>query len=379
MKNMIVLQLCSYYTSSKVHKNLFIHLDKEIIQQIYVPIRNKGKIGLNNNQFKFGTIKFDKIWSWYHRILYSSKVAKAAKNIQKTLTNQPPNIIHAHTWFSDGGTAYLLNQKYNIPYVIAIRDTDLNLFYKKLPFKKKFGQKILLNSSQIIFISPAYKNELISLLPARLAQNVNEKSIIIPNGINEFWFKHLHLNSSIPEKQRFQLLFVGEITDRKNIERIIKSFIILKSKNNSFALNLVGFKNLRAYETMIKRKYGNIDGLCFIDKVINKNELLHYYRESDLFVMPSRTDTFGLVYLEALSQGLPIIYSKGQGVDGYFDQEKVGLKVKYDSTEEIIDAIENIYYNYENYIWSDTAFLDKFKWENISKTYKKLYSKNTSN
>ena len=46
--------------------------------------------------------------------------------------------------------------------------------------------------------------------------------------------------------------------------------------------------------------------------------------------MPSRYETFGLVYGEAMSQGLPIIYSKGQGVDGYFKEGTVGYGVVSD-------------------------------------------------
>lgn len=52
-----------------------------------------------------------------------------------------------------------------------------------------------------------------------------------------------------------------------------------------------------------------------------KKQLREAFSISDIFVMPSKPETFGLVYVEALSQGLPILYAKGEGFDGYFDEE----------------------------------------------------------
>ena len=51
----------------------------------------------------------------------------------------------------------------------------------------------------------------------------------------------------------------------------------------------------------------------------NKSELLGIYRSSSIFIMPSTGETFGLVYIEALSQSLPVIYTKGDGVYGFLE------------------------------------------------------------
>ena len=52
--------------------------------------------------------------------------------------------------------------------------------------------------------------------------------------------------------------------------------------------------------------------------------MIPFYKSAHIFVMPSLTETFGIVFIEALSQGLPLIYTKGQGIDGYFPQGFVG-------------------------------------------------------
>lgn len=65
-------------------------------------------------------------------------------------------------------------------------------------------------------------------------------------------------------------------------------------------------------------------------------------RSCSVFAMPSIFETFGLVYLEALSQNLPVVYTKGQGIDGMFDNT-VGIGVDPLSVEEIKNAIKMIY------------------------------------
>ena len=101
--------------------------------------------------------------------------------------------------------------------------------------------------------------------------------------------------------------------------------------------------------------------------------MMQEFRNADLFIMPSLTETFGLVYIEALSQGLPIIYSKGHGVDGYFDDVKNGISVHPKSVDEITNAIQTIYENYSEYLSSDLSYLDQFRWENIAKKYMEVY------
>ncbi|MBZ2174079.1 glycosyltransferase [Schnuerera sp. xch1] len=79
-----------------------------------------------------------------------------------------------------------------------------------------------------------------------------------------------------------------------------------------------------------------------------QKELVNHYRDPDIFVMSSKYGTFGLVYAEAMSQGLPVIYIRGQGFDGQVNEGEVGYSVQYDSAEEIAKRIEDILDNYEN-------------------------------
>ena len=105
----------------------------------------------------------------------------------------------------------------------------------------------------------------------------------------------------------------------------------------------------------------------------DKTELIHIYRDNDIFVMPSHTESFGLVYAEAMSQGLPVVYTKGQGFDGQFPEGEIGYSVNSNSIESVAEAIERIILEYD-IITKDIAYkVGKYNWPNICLNYRKIY------
>lgn len=103
-------------------------------------------------------------------------------------------------------------------------------------------------------------------------------------------------------------------------------------------------------------------------------KLMKEYSVADIFVMPSFTETFGLVYAEALSQGLPIIYTKNEGFDGFFSNGEIGKAVVAGNIGDIVNGIKYIIHNY-NTIQKRITTIDfeKFNWDKISRIYLKHY------
>jgi glycosyltransferase involved in cell wall biosynthesis len=106
---------------------------------------------------------------------------------------------------------------------------------------------------------------------------------------------------------------------------------------------------------------------------VPKEQLLNIYRENDIFVMPSRTETFGLVYAEAISQGLPVVYSVGQGFDGQFQEGEVGYHVVHDNPHDIADKVIMILGDYQNLSAKCVSSCVKFDWKRISEHYRAVY------
>lgn len=89
--------------------------------------------------------------------------------------------------------------------------------------------------------------------------------------------------------------------------------------------------------------------------------------------MPSKTETFGVVYIEALSQGLPVIYTEGQGIDGFYPDGEIGYGVKYDDLEDFILKIRLIIKRYPEMSYMSIQKSKNFSWDKISDRYIEIY------
>lgn len=237
-------------------------------------------------------------------------------------------------------------------------------------------QKVLLGAEQIIFISPTYRDKLLAMMPDSFIKKITKKIQIVPNGINEFW-----LQNAVPTAQKkldslVNLIYVGQIIKRKNIDAVIAGIEFLQKKSaKKYTLTLIGSSNVyeETYFNEFVARIKDKPWITYLGKLKDKDELIKQYQISDIFVMPSKAELFGLVYIEALSQGKPILFSKGEGISGFLENENIGFSVNPDNIEEIASGIENIVDNYPNYSDFD-KIIAPFNWATITDQYIKMYS-----
>ena len=91
-----------------------------------------------------------------------------------------------------------------------------------------------------------------------------------------------------------------------------------------------------------------------------------------MFAMPSIHETFGLVYIESLTQHLAVVYTKDQGIDGLLD-ERVGEKVNALSISSIKAAIARILNNRSQYKAGEVVDFTVFDWGRIADKYREIY------
>src|SRR5699024_10841365 len=143
---------------------------------------------------------------------------------------------------------------------------------------------------------------------------------------------------------------------RKNIESIINAMKVLKKEKNLTAeLTVVGkIKDQKYYNEL--QNVDEFNHINFVDKI----KLIQLYMKSDIFIMPSFTETFGLVYAEAMTQGLPVIYSAGQGFDQQFEEGTVGYRVDPNDVNDIAQNIYRIFHERDKISLSCIRQVDKF-------------------
>ncbi len=367
---MNVLHICNDFSYSKVYQNLYQELDKLGVKQlIYHPLRNRNNIGKNCFEFEVcgSNIIYSKfILKKYHRILFSLKIRSIFKDIKEQIDLKSVDILYPTTLFSDGAVAYNIFKEFGVPYVVAVRNTDVNTFLKFRPDLISLAHKILSNASKIIFISEGLRRKFFSSRYFVGKKDLYLKNtLVISNGIDNYWLDNLKPKTNV---EKNNLLFIGRFDHNKNAETVIKCLEKLRADFPDIQLNLVGGggNNSKKIEALI-RKYN--DWIRFYGFISDKQELAKIFAQNKFFIMPSVFETFGLVYIEALSQGLPVLYTKNQGIDGLFGKE-IGESTTPDE-KSVRYALYNLMKRYDYNI--DKVDFDGYRWNNIAHKYLELF------
>jgi glycosyltransferase involved in cell wall biosynthesis len=371
MINKKILHIINDYAGTDVYRELIsnLSLDKCIQQRVVSLVRSDCEVsypkpeGLNIQFF------IDKQLKSYHRLFFRTKIKKIFKFIEEKKLLVDITLVHAHMLYSDGAVALKIYQKYDIPYIVAIRDTDVNYFMRFRPDLSAIRNKIIANSKALIFICPAHLDKLLDYMPAKFHFEIRAKSHIIGNGIPLFW--HQKSPASFREKiDVLRVIYVGNFSKNKNIRGLLKAVEKI-SKFRKIHLSIVGGTESEALKAGLVIPF-SLD-VTFHGRVISKDKLIRILRDNDIFAMPSFTETFGLAYAEALSQGLPILHSFGQGLDGYFPQNTVSEAVIPNSYESIAAGIINLENRLLTIRSECISQARQFNWPEISLHYIKMY------
>lgn len=136
------------------------------------------------------------------------------------------------------------------------------------------------------------------------------------------------------QKKENKILFVGRNFERKNGPLVVEAFKLAKKKKADLELYIAGPKNLNLEG----------EGIIFLGDVPYK-DLAHYFNLCDVFCMPSKFEAYGLVFIEALTFGLPCIGRDAYEMPYFIENGKTGYLLKEDSAEELsalmLAAVDN--------------------------------------
>lgn len=366
---MNVLHICNGFTTSRLYDELFCQFENQAIKQFVIAPSFRGEVRVSIN----GTYHieyFERNTNILSRLRYSHKI-KQITTAAKKYSNQV-DIIHAHTWYSDGFVAYNLSQEYNKPFIVAIRNSDINFFFRYFIHLRKNAYQVLKLASAIILISPCYYNRLKAILPLDIFEEIKKKIHIITNGINEAWLTNRQFHTTISKTPH--IVFCGNFDKNKNILGLINAVNIIQHNGYNCKLSLIGKNGNNRITKEIEKLAQNSQIKIDIYNRMSPEELRQFYRTADIFAMPSFTETFGLVYIEALSQGLPIVYTKNEGIDGLFNNESIGIATNPKDSKDIAKDISTIINNYETYTAEIQKLnLNDFQWSTIADKYNEIY------
>lgn len=360
-----ILHLCTYYVGSVVYKNLFKQLARESVineQYIWIPVRDEKHRGLNASAEPGVHYIYNKCLSLLTRLSFLYKVVRLIVGFQSqarlSKIIEGCNIIHAHTLYSDGFLAYFLSRRYRLPYVLSIRTTDVSIFERCLPQWRFMTRRIIKNARCLIFISPAHKRYI-----ELSYSNFLPRTLLLPNGVDDFWIKNSLLKRPLKKQEQRQGIYIGEINKNKNIRNSILAFF--EANCGVPARFTVVGGGYQAYRTIFGDLAEELIGkVTFVERTQDKNKIMDLLRHSQVLVMPSYMETFGLTYLEAISQCVPVVYSRHQGIDGLYPEGSVGFSCNPAEQDSIAMAISLVFDSFpEGLVFSERNPVCEFSWE----------------
>lgn len=359
---MKIIDYCSYFQGSKVYLNLFNSLSKiNVSNTVFIPVRESVEASSLREKLYFAKClgKLTRFFYFYKLL----RINKAASRELSTLADTD-YLIHAHTLYADGVPAYCYARKHTMPLVITIRTTDVALGFKFYFHYKWLANKALAYANKIVFVSPAHKIK----FQHYFGHCYDNKLIVVPNGIDKFYLEN-KLTSAVYKNKNRVALYVGAINKNKNLKASIAAFFNI-SINSDDEFRVVGGTYKEYVDIYGELPVNLIHRVNFLGK-LSKEQVLGQMRSSTLFIMVSHSETFGLVYIEAISQCLPIVYTLGQGVDGYFNDGEFGYRANSNDIESISQAISKTTTDFPHGLGPFVENpANNFSWESIATIYK---------
>uniref|UniRef100_UPI004028CB0F glycosyltransferase family 4 protein n=1 Tax=Candidatus Stercorousia sp. TaxID=3048886 RepID=UPI004028CB0F len=220
----------------------------------------------------------------------------------------------------------LFADKLGVPFIAGVHNSDLEVLTNplyKFHFKKRL-EKALHNAKAIACRSFVIKDKLLKLYP-----EFENKTFTAPSGVKKEIIKtDFHpLN-----KEKIKVLTCANFKKRKNIDKVIEA---CKGLEN-FELTVIG-------DGKGRKSLEEIDKSVKFTGHLPHNEVLAKMHDSDIFILPSIGETFGMVYLEAMSQGCITICTKDDGISGIIKNGENGFL-----TLPISNEIRKILLNIKN-------------------------------
>lgn len=301
-----------------------------------------GYIDQEKNVFRYRSVNLTK------KVKYPIAIPLSFR-AKKVISEFNPDIIHIHHPFVLSSPAIMYGKKLGIPKILTLHTQYEQYAYYITPIPEKLTQEAI---KRIIF-NLAYKIDCITTPSGSMKELIKSYGIknrieVIPNAIELDSFRQNDELKCLEIKKRYNLkendkiiLYVGRIAQEKSIDKIIEALAIIKKKgSNNVKLLIVGEGPALDELRQLVRSLQIEEEVIFTGVVSNK-EIRHYYKIAYLFAIASTSETFGIVIIEALASGIPVLAVRAPGAVDILTDGLDGLLVD-DDVEKFANALDKI-------------------------------------
>jgi glycosyltransferase involved in cell wall biosynthesis len=276
-------------------------------------------------------------WGLPFGLAHLASMWLAASRIFTTLNklNVRPQLIHAHKLTFEGMIAWFLAKRLAIPFVVSLRGEAETKIVRFKPTYRPLVRQIARDARAVFGVSMWFVPRLRELVPA-----IGDKVIPLPNigpvppdrGAG-----------GVPYSPRFVTVMDLNVYRKKGFHWLVPAFAAAARNHPNATLDVIGWSSdkVMSEARRLVAKAGCEEQICF------RGSLPHAQVLEDLpaytaLLLPSTNETFGMVYVEALFAGLPVLYTAGTGIDGHLEGLGVGIKVRQGNLDDISAGIRDL-------------------------------------
>lgn len=297
-------------------------------------------------------------------VMHATMLRRLGKWITRRLaeTNVTPDLIIGHKLTVEGLVAMAVAEELGVPYAITIQgNTDQKILTNRPDLARRFGE-VYRGAASVFCLAPWARSAVERRVGKRTGPSfdlpcptVND-TIVPPRPGGENIISVFHLkNHAI-----------------KNLGGLVAAMRINAAEGKRCDLHIFGGGSPEEHAAC-KAVIGDAPGITLMGPR-TQDELGAIMNGAAAFVMPSLRESFGLVFLEALFAGLPIIHPKGASIDGYFDGLPFAIPVNARRPEDIARAVRHVVENEAELkaalgAWQQAGGLQRFTRAAIARTF----------
>lgn len=333
----------------------------EILKHKKVPLKSDDFIENDVDTYTVEYPHIPKLYRLREKIsLYLFK-KKFNKYIEK---NGLPDIVHVHS-YTAGKFALWLKKNYNISYVVT---EHFSGFARGIVSESnmQLAKQVFSHSEINIAVSNEFKK--------LLEDKFDVEFQYIPNIVNINFFNPAQKNND----NTFKFINIAFLNKNKNQSILIKAFAEVFKNSDKVTLTIVGdgpeYNELKSLIDKLQ-----MQKQIFLYGRARRDEVKKLLQQSDAFVLSSQYETFGVVVIEAMACGLPVVATKCGGPESIVQDERIGLLSDIDE-DSLAKSMRYIFENKNRYNsefiaqYTKDNFSEKAVCENLAKLYEKIIS-----
>lgn len=253
--------------------------------------------------------------------------------------DRQPDLVHAHVALPAGLAGVLLKRVWGRPLVISEHTAPFSYLMRN-PLAALATRVALVKATRVIAVGTNLRQQIQSYPYLRRPID------IVPNVVNVAAFLERRVERS--PGAPYRLLFVGEMqTSRKGVDYLIGAVSILRRRGLYVTLDLVGEgQHKRDYEAMSRRLH--VADVCKFHGMLLHAQVVDLMPQFELFVLPSLAETFGVVLVEALASGMPVVSTRSGGPDDIVTPD-LGVLVEPANSAALADGISDVLARLEHF------------------------------